>query len=148
MTADAPLRLAHYTCAHCAPLIAAAGMLRPNPAQTLLPEPVIWATDLQPGDVPELDLALGLRGQIVRCDRTECHFEVTDPALFEPWTDYVRRQIRAGRMQRRVRESLDATPGGLPRHWFLTTVPVPVRPSPITEPMPVVTTTTKGRHSA
>jgi hypothetical protein len=125
VTGDIP-RLVHYTCAHAAPLIVATGKLRPNPAQTLLPEPVTWATDLRPGDVPELDLALGLRGRIVRCNRLEYQFEVGDPQAFEPWTDYARRQVRAGRLSPTAREVLDATPGGMPRHWWVTTRPAPV----------------------
>jgi hypothetical protein len=123
MTGDVP-RLVHYTCGHAAPLIIATGELRPNPAQTLLPEPVTWATDLRPDDVPHLDLALGLRGRIVRCDRLAHRFEVLDPQAFERWTDYARRQVRAGRLSPATREDLDATPGGLPRHWWVATRPV------------------------
>lgn len=118
-----PLRLWHYTCRDAAPLIAAAGVLRPNTAQTCLPEPVVWATDLQPDAVPDLDLALGLRGTISRCNRVECRFEVLDPGAFEPWSVYARREVRAGRLGRVARELLDSTAGGFPRHWFLSTVP-------------------------
>jgi hypothetical protein len=123
MTGTVP-RLVHYTCAHAAPLIIATGELRPNPAQTLLPEPVTWATDLRLGDVPELDLALGLRGRIVRCNRLAHRFEVSDPQAFEPWPVYARRQVRAGQLSPAAREALDATPGGLPRHWWVATRPV------------------------
>lgn len=123
MNTDIP-RLVHYTCGHAAPLITATRHLRPNPAQTLLPEPITWATDLRPGDVPHLDLALGLRGRLVRCNRIAHQFEVLDPEEFEPWTGYARRAIRAGRLSRTAREALDAIPGGLPRHWWVATRPV------------------------
>jgi hypothetical protein len=122
-----PLRLWHYTCRDAAPLIAADGVLRPNARQTWLPEPVVWATDLQPDAVPELDLALGLRGEMVRCDRTEYRFEVLDPGAFEPWSQFARRHVRAGTLDRRARELLDATPGGFPRHWWVSTEPVGAR---------------------
>jgi hypothetical protein len=93
-----PLRLWHYTCADAVPLIEQVGVLVPNPAarRSGLPEPVVWATDLEPGDVTDLDLALGVRGEHVTCDRT-------------------------------VRELLDCTPGGFPRHWWITTETVRAR---------------------
>jgi hypothetical protein len=124
-----PLRLWHYTCRDAAPLIEQTGILRPNPGtmRSGLPEPVVWATDLEPGDVPDLDLALGIRGAHVACDRTEHRFEALDPSLFEPWTAYARRHVRAGRLDRLVRELLDTTPGGFPRHWHVAVVPVPIR---------------------
>jgi hypothetical protein len=127
-----PLRLWHYTCRDAAPHIERTGLLIPNPSHSLahLPEPVVWATDLEPDAVPELDLALGLRGPLSRCDRTEYRFEVLDPGAFEPWTIYARRQVRAGALDRTVRELLDATPGGFPRHWYVTTEPVPARRVP------------------
>lgn len=121
---DAP-RLVHYTCADAAPLIIAAGMLRPSP-HPLLPEPLIWASDLRPGDVPDLAAALGLVGHTLRCDRLEHRFEIGDPQQFETWPAYARAQVRAGLLDRGVREALDATPGGLPRHWWVSTHPAAV----------------------
>jgi hypothetical protein len=121
------LRLWHYTCSDAAPLIEQTGILVPNARQTQLPEAVVWATDLDRDAVPELDLALGLRGEIVHCDRTEHRFEVLDPTVFEPWSAFARRHVRAGGLARLARELLDSTPGGFPRHWFVTTAPVPVR---------------------
>jgi hypothetical protein len=124
-----PLRLWHYTCADAVPLIEQVGVLVPNPAarRSGLPEPVVWATDLEPGDVTDLDLALGVRGEHVTCDRTAHRFEVLDPDVFEPWTSYARRQVRAGLLDRTVRELLDCTPGGFPRHWWITTETVRAR---------------------
>jgi hypothetical protein len=122
------MRLWHYTCADAAPLIRDAGVLVPNAAQTWLPEPVVWATDLLPGDVPDLDLALGLRGQWVTCDRTEFRFEVIEVAAFEPWTVYARRQVRAGALDRDARALLDSTPGGWPRHWWVSPLTVRILP--------------------
>jgi hypothetical protein len=116
----------HYTCRDAAPLIEAAGVLVPPP-RTLLPDPVVWATDLEPDAVPDLDLALGVRGAHARCDRTEYRFEVIDLAAFEPWTVYARRQVRAGLLDRGVRELLDSTPGGFPRHWYVSIGPVGAR---------------------
>jgi hypothetical protein len=123
-----PDRLWHYTCADAAPLIEAAGVLRPNP-HPWLPEPVLWATDLEPDAVPDLDLALGLRGAHSRCDRTAHRFEILDLEVdaFEPWTQYARRQVRAGVLDRQARERLDVTPGGFPRHWWVSTLPVRAR---------------------
>jgi hypothetical protein len=117
-----PLRLTHYTCDDGAPLIAAAGVLRPNP-HPLLPDPLVWATDLRPGDVPDLAAALGLTGQLTTCNRTAHHFQVLDPGQFEPWPVYARREVRAGRLDREAREAADGTPGGMPRHWWVTTRP-------------------------
>lgn len=118
--------LVHYTCRDAAPLIAATGILRPNASRIVLAEPLVWLTDLRPGDVPDLDLALGLRGQLVTCDRTEYRFEVLDASGVEHWPAYARRMIRAGRLSRLAREALDSTPGGFPVHWWVATAPVPV----------------------
>ncbi|MFL5913910.1 MAG: hypothetical protein ACJ768_25520 [Gaiellaceae bacterium] len=118
-------RLWHYTCDDGAPLITAAGVLLPRP-HPWLPEPVTWATDLLPGDVPNLDLALGVRGAHATCDRTAHRFEVVDVDEFEPWTQYARRQTRAGLLSPAARERLDSTPGGFPRHWWLSTRPARV----------------------
>lgn len=121
------LRLWHYTCGDAAPLVEVAGVLIPNARQAWLPDPVVWATNLEPDAVPDLDLALGLRGEYVHCNRTEYRFEVLDPGAFEPWSAYARRAVRAGTLDRQVRELLDATPGGFPRHWFVSTEPVRTR---------------------
>lgn len=121
-----PLRLWHYTCRDAVHLIREAGVLRPGP-HPWLPEPVVWATDLEPDAVPDLDLALGLRGEHTRCDRTEYRFEVIEAGAFEPWSLYARRQIRAGVLDRSARELLDTTPGGFPRHWYVSTLAVRAR---------------------
>jgi hypothetical protein len=118
-----PLRLWHYTCRDAAPLIEQAGALLPR-QHPWLPDPVVWATDLLPDAVPNLDLALGVRGAHARCDRTEHRFEVLDPTVFEPWPAYARRQVRAGLLDRDARALLDMTPGGFPRHWWISTEPV------------------------
>lgn len=117
------MTLWHFTCSDAAPLIDAAGVLRPNEARTLLPEPLVWLTDL---DNPS-DLALGLRGVHVRCDRMAHRYEVTDATGVERWCDYARRTVRAGKLSRLARETLDMTPGGFPAHWYVSTGPVPVR---------------------
>jgi hypothetical protein len=109
------VKLWHYTCADAAPLIAADGFLLPNPVTALRLPPLSWATDLDPSDVPDLDLALGLRGAHARCDRTAYRFEVLDVDAFEPWTTYAHRE----RVPWQVRHVLDGTPGGLPRHWHV-----------------------------
>jgi hypothetical protein len=123
-----PLRLWHYTCTHAATLIDDTGVLVPNAAATWLPDPLVWATDLQPGDVPDLDLALGLRGTIATCDRVEHRFEVIEVDAFEPWTSYARGMVRAGRLDREARRLLDSTPGGFVRHWHVSRLSVRVRP--------------------
>lgn len=111
-------RLWHYTCADAAPLIERAGFLLPN-AHPWLQQPLTWATDLEPGDVPDLDLALGLRGAHATCDRTEYRFEVADVDAFTPWTRYAHDE----RVAWQVRHALESTPGGFPRHWHVATRP-------------------------
>jgi hypothetical protein len=107
------VRLFHYTCEHCAAGIAADGTLRPN-GHPLLPEPLVWATDL---DVPHT-AALGLASPV--CDRTACRFEVTDPEVFVRWAVYARG------LPREVRVVVEAVVGVLPAHWWVSTTPAPV----------------------
>lgn len=121
-----PLRLWHYTCDDAAPLIDEEGLLRPN-GHPWLPDRLVWLTDLEPDAVPNLDLALGLRGAHSTCDRTAHRYEVLDPAPAVRWTTYVRGLVREGRIRREVREALDYTPGGYPAHWFVSLAPIAVR---------------------
>jgi hypothetical protein len=109
------VRLFHYTCEHCAPGIAADGVLRPR-GNPLLREPLVWATDL---DVPHT-AALGLASSVSACDRTARRFEVTQPEQFVRWAVYARG------LPRRVRMVVEDAEGVLPAHWWVSTTPAPV----------------------
>lgn len=105
----------HYTCRHRAALIGRRGVLTPNAQPWFDGVELVWLTDL---DVPDAD-ALGLQSTILRCDRTEVRYRVTDgPAV--PWSEWA----EDAHIDRRVRSEL--TFGRRPRHWFVSTVPVTV----------------------
>ena len=103
------LCLYHYTCDDGATGIARDGMLLPFP-HPLLPEPLVWLTDL---DTPIPD-ALGLTSLLVTCDRTAHRFTVrTGTAIW--WPRYARRVDPA------IRRMFDLTPGAMPTHWWVST---------------------------
>lgn len=110
-------RLWHFTCSHSAGPIRDGGELRPWP-HPLLPEPLVWLTDLEE---PFRD-GLGLTSHTLTCDRTEHRFEVVDPTTAIWWPTYAR-TLRLGGW---VRRELDQAPGAMPAHWWVSTEPVPV----------------------
>lgn len=117
----------HFTCAD-----GRAGILRSGAVQPLRPShpgpsQYAWFTDL---DGPDR-LALGLTSHILDCDRTEHRFRATDTSGLRPWVE-VRRMHPWARL-------IETAPGAMPRHWYVSTEPVPVTASdwlPVTEDQP------------
>jgi hypothetical protein len=108
---DAPT-LWHYTCDH-----GLAGIGKPYGWARPFSDGVVWLTDL---DAPVPD-ALGLTSHLLTCDRTAHRYRVVDAWAASPWMemrpywDPVRR------------DALEAAPGAMPRHWWVSPVPVRVR---------------------
>lgn len=105
----------HYTCRHRAALIGASGVLAPHDQLVLGGVALVWLTDL---DVPDVD-ALGLTSTMLSCDRTEARYRVTGGETL-PWAEWA----ELSHVDRRTRSEL--TFGRRPRHWFVSTSPVPV----------------------
>jgi hypothetical protein len=108
--------LFHYTCDHGHQGIGEgpAGILLPN-------DGLVWLTDLE-SPVRE---ALGLTSHTLSCDRTQYRYRATAAlAHVRPWTE-ARRQVR-----REVREALEAAPGAMPMHWWVSAWPVLVTYAP------------------
>lgn len=76
-----------------------------------------WFTDLAEPD----RFALGLTSTIIRCDRTENAFRVTDASTIWRWVDFMRENLT--KEERYVARR--ALPG-LPLHWYVSTADVPV----------------------
>jgi hypothetical protein len=99
--------LYHYTCEHGARGIRTSGGV-------LVPglDRLVWLTDL---DTPVRD-ALGLWSFVTPCDRTAYRFEVAeDNGYTWPW-------VGPGRwaMDPAYVELLEAAPGVMPRHWWVS----------------------------
>ena len=120
------MTLWHYTCQHGRDKIGRSGLLLPArdlvPAhrRDALPWPsvYVWLTDL---DTPDADV-LGLTRHLIRCDRTAYRYRVSDATGVVAWTTMARRL----RMPWTERDYLEGEPGARPRHWFVSTDPVPV----------------------
>lgn len=97
----------HYTCQHGHDAIT--DTLRPGL------DGYVWLTDL---DAPHRD-ALGLTSHLLRCDRTQHRYRVTDTTDVTPYTA-IRATLRPER-----RNGLE-TSGTLLRHWYVSTQRVPV----------------------
>lgn len=113
-----PDALWHYTCEHGYAALTETGVLVPgNHLGARVPTgSVVWVTDLQ---VPIRD-GLGLTQVLAKCDRTAYRYRVTDASTVIPWT-------RARRTFPPVwRHALEHAPGARPRHWFVSSEPVPV----------------------
>lgn len=108
--------LYHYTCDDGHAAIGKVGVLRPGP------DGLIWLTDMR---TPNRD-ALGLTMHILKCDRTRHRYRVTDPSYAVPWIEY-----RKTLDDPWWRAELEFADGARPRHWFVTTAPVPVEYDPI-----------------
>jgi hypothetical protein len=118
-----PAHLFHFTCTHCAPLIARDGVLVPITDQltrALPPEvlPLVWLTDLPR---PDRD-GLGLTSVALHCDRTAARFTVARTADTVPWWEW----RRAHPATRAVARVLEETPGARPAHWWVSERPVPI----------------------
>ena len=130
------MRLYHFTCNHghealtldpCVRPLAArlephqlAEAVRYGPPDLLALLPFAWFTDL---DEPVGD-ALGLTRYWIGCDRTAHRWRVAAVVEPVPWT-----VLRVG-IPRLVRAQLEAAPGALPRHWYVSKRPVPVEHDP------------------
>lgn len=109
------MTLYHYTCAdHGAPGIERDGAIRPS-WHWRLDTWLAWMTDL-----PEPDaLALGLTSVTLDCDRTRVRYEVKPTPDCLPW------HVFAKKLRRDIREDMECALG-LPRHWWVSRVAVPV----------------------
>jgi len=112
--------LYHFTCEHHAGAIRRVGVLRPSPVLAYF-VPLVWMTDL---GVPDRR-GLGLTSTILACDRLTFRFRASDSRSVVAWNVFKR-----GRLPRGVIERLEAAPGALPSHWFVSEVPVPVVEEP------------------
>lgn len=121
----------HYTCDHGhhalgydhATLLPAASLVLAHNGRHQLAESahLIWMTDL---DRPITD-ALGLTSLLLRCDRTQYRYRVTDTTSCEPWWQVARR------LPTHVRMALEQSPGARPAHWWVSFLPVPVVFNPV-----------------
>lgn len=133
-----PASLFHFTCGHAAPLIRKTGLILPGALvlggrvnrrkwERLTAEEqeagrevrsFAWFTDLQP---PAPKGPLGLTAHSLDCDRTSFCFEV------EPfWDDGSIRWWMHTRREHPNLLQLEADPGAMPAHWFVSEKPVPV----------------------
>jgi hypothetical protein len=106
---DPTATLWHYTCEHGRLRIGARGALRPGL------DALVWLTDLE---APHRD-ALGLSSALIACDRTRHRYRVTDVADVVPWVT-MRNALDPVRVA-----AVEATPGVMVRHWFVSMRPVP-----------------------
>jgi hypothetical protein len=111
----------HFTCDHGYLALGIAGMCKPAvllEPQKALPWPsnFAWFTDMA---VPDRE-SLGLTSRLVRCDRTQYRYRVTNAEFVRPWHEVARL------MPRKVRDALEAEPGSRPMHWWVSVSPVPV----------------------
>ena len=107
-------RLYHFTCDHGAEGIRESGDIQIHRAPFPRAPAVLWLTDL---DVPNRD-GLGLTSRILTCDRTAHRFEVKHPHGVFHWNEaklkyFPREQI----------EALEAAPGAMPMHWWVSGLP-------------------------
>lgn len=108
--------LYHLTCAeHGHPGILGTGVLRPGS------DGLVWMTDL---DTPIRD-ALGLVRPGVTCDKGAVRYRVDDTTHAVPWLAF-RKDL-----PREVVALLEAVPGAMPRHWFVSWVPMEAKYDPV-----------------
>ena len=110
--------LYHWTCSHGFAAIGPIGVLRPTPQIAMPGCPLlVWMTDMEVADRQ----ALGLQSEVLlKCDRTEHRYLVTDQSKCVRWADW---QLRI----RLPRDFLSQfTFGRKPMHWWVSEAPVPV----------------------
>lgn len=108
----------HYTCSHGRRLIGRRGLLLPaaelSEAVARIPwAHFVWLTDLS---VPARE-PLGLTANYSKCDRTAYRYRITEASSVYPWM--------AIRKVFDWAPELEAAEGARPRHWFVSSVPVP-----------------------
>ena len=119
--------LYHFTCDHGRAAIGDTGQLVPAlrlvayPQETVPTMRYVWLTDLH---VP-IPAALGLTRDWIVCDRSAYRYRVTDDTTVVPWVSVSRD------MERPWRAALEFSPGAKPRHWFVSSEPVPVAYDPV-----------------
>jgi len=101
----------HYTCIdHGHPGIYGSGEVRPNQSG------IAWFTDLER---PWPD-ALGLTRVSLRCNRSGIRYRIDDTSDVISWLSFRRQED----LSIPLIQELEAFPGALPRHWFVSVVPV------------------------
>lgn len=134
-------QLWHFTCGHSKPGIDQHGEVWPgkvvrerlrHPDQPVLPRnrelpwncDYAWFTDLPSlaGDLAKWAVVMHPDDQtLTACDRTVHRYRVLDPDPCVWWPV----GVRLHRLQL-VRHQLELAPRAMPRHWWISTVPVPV----------------------
>lgn len=129
--------LNHFTCPHSQQMIGVMGYLQPisvtHPfgAQLMREQghgwlaDVIWLTDLTQPNA----FALGLTSVTLHCDRTAHRYHVLDESTCVPYSE-ARARSRAYFPVEDLK-ALERAPGAEPRHWWISTVAVPVVYDPI-----------------
>ena len=119
-------RLWHYTCTHRASMIARdSHTIRPHQQVQFgnLAPAMIWLSDLRP---PVRD-ALGLTMNYISCDRMAVEYEIADTAECQWWPVFRRRVLREHPGDAGLRAGIagiEAAPGALPAHWWVSPVPL------------------------
>ena len=113
--------LYHYTCFHTMDALkvdqSGLAVLRARPPLS----PLLWLTDMEvPAAAP-----LGLTRVYLDCDRTAYRFLIPDPVDVD-WWPHVRREY-----DRDWVAGLEAAPGAMPAHWYVTTTPQAARLAPV-----------------
>lgn len=111
------VELYHYTCDHGRQAIGLSGMLLPHglPGGVQL----VWLTDMSTPD----RRSLGLTSAMLRCDRTQHRYRITDDTGVMRWLAVRRRFHSLG--------LLELTPGVRPAHWWVSLTPIPAAYDPI-----------------
>lgn len=130
MTGQPETVLYHYTCQHGRDGLGEDGRLltlaQQNPGVGMPPaiqelSQLIWLTDLETPN----RAALGLTSRLLRCDRIQYRYRVTDPSVARPWVDMRRSATPA------LVAELESAFGALPMHWWVATAPVRVQYAPM-----------------
>lgn len=123
-----PPALYHYTCDHGHSVLGQSGTLLPGSMlvdeDVPLPWPsqYLWLTDL---DVPRRN-ALGLTQHVISCDRTQYRYRATNTTTTVRWLALTARDHHLAELGRVL-----TTRGADPRHWWVSTEPVPAVYDPL-----------------
>lgn len=113
--------LYHFTCGHGHNSLGR-GQAILQPASQLTHRDVpwsghlVWATDM----ARPVKEALGLTSNYIACDRTKYRYRLVDNGQVEPWWKFARQ------MPWFLRDEIEASPGALPRHWWVSVATVVV----------------------